>query len=64
MNIDDMGDTSRPAHTGLLAAGIPIVEHLCHLDSLPPTGFQFHAAPAAVEEFGTFTVRAYAVVRA
>ncbi len=27
-NIDDMGDVSRPAHTILLGAGIPVVEHL------------------------------------
>ncbi|HSR99000.1 MAG TPA: cyclase family protein [Kofleriaceae bacterium] len=62
INIDDMADRSRPAHTGLLGAGIPIVEHLCRLDQLPATGFTFHAAPPAVEQFGTFPVRAYAVV--
>jgi arylformamidase len=62
VNIDDVGDKARPAHTGLLAAGIPIVEHLCRLDELPASGFQFHAAPPAVEGFGTFTVRAYAIV--
>jgi kynurenine formamidase len=62
INIDDMGDRSRPAHTGLLRAGIPIVEHLCGLDRLPAGGFTFHAAPPAVEQFGTFPVRAYAVI--
>ena len=62
VNIDDMADRARPAHSGLLAAGIPIVEHLCHLDQLPVTGFAFHAAPPAVEQFGTFPVRAYAVL--
>ncbi|MGH9250148.1 MAG: cyclase family protein [Acidimicrobiales bacterium] len=62
VNIDDMGDKARPAHTGLLAAGVPIVEHLCGLDQLPTSGFRFHAAPPAVEGFGTFTVRAYAVI--
>jgi kynurenine formamidase len=62
INIDDMGDRSRPAHTGLLAAGIPIVEHLCGLEQLPPRGFRFHAAPAPVRGFGTFPVRAYAVI--
>ena len=39
-----------------------IVEHLCGLDRLPPTGFRFHAAPPRVEPFGTFPVRAYAVI--
>jgi arylformamidase len=62
VNIDDIGDKLRPAHTGLLRAGIPIVEHLCGLDRLPVSGFRFHAAPPRVEQFGTFPVRAYAVV--
>jgi kynurenine formamidase len=62
VNIDDMADRTRPAHTGLLAAGIPIVEHLCRLDQLPTRGFAFHAAPPAVEQLGTFPVRAYAVI--
>lgn len=62
INIDDMADKTRPAHTGLLQAGIPIVEHLCYLEQLPASGFRFHAAPPAIEGFGTFPVRAYAVV--
>jgi kynurenine formamidase len=62
VNIDDMADGRRPAHTALLAAGIPIVEHLRGLDALPADGLRFHAAPPAVEGMGTFTVRAYAVL--
>ncbi len=62
VNIDDPGDPSRPAHTLLLAAGIPIVEHLCGLEQLPPRGFRFHAAPPLVRGMGSFPVRAYAVV--
>lgn len=61
-NIDDVDDKSRPAHTVLLAAGIPIVEHLTGLDQLPPRGARFTAAPAAVAGFGTFPVRAFAAV--
>lgn len=61
VNIDDTGERSRPAHTILLGAGIPIVEHLCGLDQLPPRGFRFHAAPPRVRGMGTFPVRAYAV---
>jgi len=38
MNIDDTADGERPAHTLLLAAGIPVVEHLTGLEQLPPTG--------------------------
>jgi kynurenine formamidase len=62
VNIDDTSGPSRPVHTALLAAGIPIVEHLCGLDQLPPSGFRFHAAPPQVVGIGTFPVRAYAVV--
>jgi kynurenine formamidase len=62
VNIDDVEDRTRPAHSILLAAGIPIVEHLCGLDQLPPQGFHFHAAPPAIEGLGTFPVRAYAII--
>jgi kynurenine formamidase len=62
VNIDDTSGPARPVHTALLAAGIPIVEHLCGLDQLPPSGFRFHAAPPQVVGIGTFPVRAYAVV--
>jgi kynurenine formamidase len=62
VNIDDTSGPSRPVHAALLAAGIPIVEHLCGLDQLPPAGFRFHAAPAPVAGIGSFPVRAYAVI--
>ncbi len=62
LNIDDTADGSRPVHTALLRAGIPIVEHLRGLDQLPTSGFRFHAAPPALAGMGTFPVRAYAVV--
>ena len=64
-NIDAMTSSGeRPAHTLLLAAGIPIVEHLTGLGELPPTGARFTAAPPRVSAFGTFPVRAYASVPA
>ena len=63
VNIDDAQPGGpRPAHSILLGAGIPIVEHLTGLGQLPPTGFLFTAAPVPVEAFATFPVRAYAVV--
>jgi kynurenine formamidase len=62
LNIDDTEDGSRPAHSILLGAGIPIAEHLCHLGALPASGFRFHAAPVKFRGVGTFPVRAYAVV--
>jgi arylformamidase len=62
VNIDSTATNSRPAHTLLLAAGIPVVEHLTGLDQLPPTGARFTAAPPRVAAFGTFPVRAYAAL--
>ena len=61
-NVDDTGDLSRPAHTGLLAAGIPIVENLRGLDRLPPAGFVFSAPPIAIVRGAAFPVRAFAEV--
>jgi kynurenine formamidase len=57
-----MTDGNRPAHTRLLAAGIPIVEHLTGLDGLPPTGARFTAVPLRIHGFGTSPVRAFARV--
>ena len=62
INIDDAGDAARPAHSRLLAAGIPIVEHLRGLEQLPATGFRFSAAPPRIQGLGSFPVRAYAIV--
>jgi kynurenine formamidase len=62
LNVDDVADGVRPAHTLLLAAGIPIVEHLANLKALPEAGFRFHCVPAPLRGLGSFPVRAYAVV--
>ncbi len=62
VNIDNMDDGERPAHTVLLGAGIPIAEHLCNLNKLPSSGFRFHAVPVKFRGVGTFPVRAYAVI--
>ena len=62
LNIDDTADGSRPAHSILLKAGIPIVEHMCGLDTLPDEGFKFFAVPAPVKGMGSFPVRAFAIV--
>jgi arylformamidase len=61
-NIDDTADLSRPAHTILLGAEIPVVEHLCRLDAVPAEGFRFFAVPVKVRGFGTFPVRAFALL--
>ncbi len=62
VNIDDARDGSRPAHTLLLGAGIPIVEHLCKLNELPARGFHFHCVPVKIRGMSSFPVRAYAIV--
>jgi len=60
LNIDDIDDGTRPAHTLLLAASIPVVEHLTGLGQLPPSGARFTAVPLRIEGFGTIPVRAFA----
>ncbi|MFQ1001206.1 cyclase family protein [Modestobacter sp. SSW1-42] len=62
VNIDDTVGTARPAHSVLLAAGIPVVEHLTGLAALPDTGATFTAVPVAVRGLATFPVRAFAAV--
>ena len=62
VNIDGTADGTRPIHTALLEAGIPIVEHLTGLDALVGRPFRFFALPPAIEGMGTFIVRAVALV--
>lgn len=65
VNIDDTSEAAqgaRPAHSVLLAKGVPVVEHMCMLNRLPAEGFRFFAVPAKVRGMGTFPVRAFAIV--
>ena len=62
VNIDDLADASRPAHTQLLAAGTYVLEHLTGLADVPATGSRLHAAPPAWRGVGTWPVRAYVMV--
>jgi arylformamidase len=59
-NVDDTSDPERPAHTRLLAAGIPIVERLANLGRLPSDGFRFFAVPPRIVGGASFPVRAFA----
>jgi arylformamidase len=59
-NVDDTTDPARPAHTRLLGAGIPIVEHLTNLGALPDQGFRFFAVPPRIVRGASFPVRAFA----
>jgi len=61
-NIDNTETGTRPAHSILLRHNIPIVEHLCGLRELPDSGFKFFAVPVKVRKFGTFPVRAFALL--
>jgi kynurenine formamidase len=61
VNIDLTSTRERPVHSLLLAAGIPIVEHLTNLDKLVAP-FTFTAVPPAVVGMGSFPVRAFATL--
>ena len=61
-NIDDTRTRTRPIHTTLLGADIPIVEHMTNLARLPDGPFRFAAVPPKVKGMGTFPVRAFAIV--
>jgi arylformamidase len=62
VNVDALPDLTRPVHSTLLAAGVPILENLTNLGALPDTGARLHAAPPALHGMGAMTVRAYALV--
>jgi arylformamidase len=62
LNIDDNTDGTRPAHTILLGAEIPIVEHMHNLRALPDSRFKFFAVPAPIKGMGSFPVRAFAII--
>jgi len=64
LNIDDISGGARPVHSILLAAEIPIVEHLTGLAALPASGFRFTAVPPKIKGMGTFPVRAHAQLKA
>ena len=58
LNVDSLSDPRRPAHSALLGAGIPVVEHLTGLGRLPPDGWRFFAVPPKIRGMATFPVRA------
>jgi arylformamidase len=61
-NIDGTDGGERPVHTALLRRDIPIVEHMTGLAALPVSGSRFFAVPVKVKRFGTFPVRAFAIL--
>jgi kynurenine formamidase len=62
VNIDEISDMTRPAHSILLGGGVQVVEHLTGLEQLPPFGARFSAVPPRFANFGTFPVRAFATL--
>jgi len=62
-NIDDLTHDTRPCHSILLKAGIPICEHMAYLSELPASGFRFFAVPVKMKGMGTFPVRAFGLVK-
>ena len=62
VNIDGTRTGERPIHSVLLAAGVPIIEHLTGVDRIGGRPFTFVAVPPAIRGMGTFPVRALAVV--
>lgn len=61
LNVDAADDGTRPVHSALLGAGIPVVEHLRNLAALPNRGARFFAAPPLISGMATFPVRAFAL---
>jgi len=47
LNIDDVTDLARPAHTGLLGADVPICEHMTNLAAITTGAGRLHAVPIA-----------------
>ncbi len=62
--VHDTADGSRPAHSILLGAEIPVCERVCNLGGLPSGRLQFSAVPVKVRGFGTFPAPAFAPVEA
>lgn len=59
-NVDDPDEPSRPVHTALLAAGIPIIEHLTALGSVAGDARSYFV-PLAVRGAPSMPVRAFAM---
>lgn len=60
LNIDDIQNHARPAHTKLLGAGVPVCEHMTNLAAASAGGY-LHAVPIAWKGGASFPVRAYVV---
>jgi kynurenine formamidase len=57
---DDPRDMSRPVHLALLGRGIPIMEHIMHLETVPVHRFQFVGVPLRIKGATGSPIRAMA----
>jgi arylformamidase len=62
-NVDDPYDPQRPVHTALLGAGIPIVEHLHSLNTIPADARTFFV-PLSIRRAPSLPIRAFALTHA
>ena len=63
LNADRFSDLSRPVHSVLLGAEIPIIENLCNLEQVVgQTNARLFAAPLKMVGFGSCPVRAFVLV--
>lgn len=62
LNADPFADRSRPVHSILLRANIPIIENLTNLERLLGRDVRFFAAPLPIVGFGSCPVRAFATI--
>lgn len=60
LDIDDTALPTRPCHHTLLEAGIPIIEQMTNLDTLPGAGARLVALPPPVRGMGSFPLRVVA----
>jgi len=58
---DDPRDLTRPVHMVLLGQGIPIMEHVANLETLPAPRFQFVGVPLRIRGATGSPIRALAI---
>jgi kynurenine formamidase len=59
---DDPRDMRRPVHLALLGRGIPIMEHIMYLETVPAHRFQFVGVPLRIKGASGSPIRAMAIL--
>lgn len=60
---DDPRDLTRPVHLALLGRGIPIMEHIMYLETVPVHRFQFVGVPLRIKGATGSPIRAMAIIQ-